>query len=196
MKKILFIISACLMLISCIYTEITHLSESDLAWMSVYNVNDSVLLASQEEVDTLIILNKTIYNSLNPFRENEGFSKYKANANYDYELRHKNRIIEGWFNISKEEKASPIHLNVQLHERFGFNLNMNLSKRKIGRVILDDCIVIDDNNSELSKYHSRDTILEYFVWSKSKGLVEFKFRYEDVYVNESVSITGTGSLPQ
>ena len=98
----------------------------------------------------------TLYNDDNPWRENEGTSTFMGNSSFKYTIRHHNELVDGDFCVLKEDSMR-------------LSLYLNLRRR----------IKVDDSNSEL--YTKEPFNTEYFIWSKSKGLLQYKYLNGDVY---------------
>lgn len=72
MKRILLfcVLNLGLLLCGCVgvYTDMSHLSEQELDWTNCYNIGETVLFYSHRgKVDTLIVAEKEIHNTSNPF---------------------------------------------------------------------------------------------------------------------------------
>ena len=181
MKKNVCIFLIMTLFVSCMYEAMYFLTDKDLEWMASYEQGDTVLFLSSNGIDTMTIDEITLYNDDNPWRENEGTSVYRGNCFSEFTIRHSGEMIDGCFCVIKKDS---IRLGVYLdlrRRRFGIDdarelqfCNMNT----IG-VQCDDVIKIDDSNSTLYSNTPQNT--EYVCWSKSKGLLQYKYLNGEVY---------------
>ena len=192
MRKIFITMITISLLSSCVYTKMTHLNEDDLEWMSSYEKGDFAIFESKNNMDTVIITDKDIHNSLDPFMQNEGSNEYIAGGNFELQLRHQGKIHTGYFSISKEKRKGPVRIKGQLCERYGLGYNnqalpLKYSKVIIAGRILKDCMVIDKSNSDIGGDVKDSIGVKNFVWSKSKGLVKYELNNGDIYYLTKVS---------
>ena len=74
MKNIPYILLT-LLLSSCFYEAVYNFDKEDLAWMEPYDKRDTIIFASEEGVDTMIVDNKTLHDDHNVlFVPDEGTS--------------------------------------------------------------------------------------------------------------------------
>lgn len=189
LKEIAF--SACiafLILISplFIYHKITHMNKDDLAWLNIYKGRDTVLFrCNQFATDTLMMYEKYIMNSLSPF--NFGFfetsdDEYIAHGIIHMILMHQGQELYGYFYIFKEENRSPVRHNILFGDRYLEYYHERLRIVRIGQKVYDDCIIVDDSNSEFG-YVEKETEkrIKKFVWSKSEGLLWYNCN-DSIYI--------------
>lgn len=88
--------------------RITHMDKNDLEWAKNRYVDEMFIFKSQDGVlDTAIVTNVEIYNSINPINTNYNASdEYIACAYVDYKLVNRNDSIEGWFCIEKKDNKN------------------------------------------------------------------------------------------
>ena len=90
-------------------------------------------------------------------------------------------MINGKFLIVKEDSLK-MSIAIRLYRRHMSLIDekeLQLCSQVIEGIQYDDLIKVDDSNSEL--YTKEPFNTEYFIWSKSKGLVEYKYLNGDVY---------------
>ena len=170
-----------LVLSSCIYREIHLFNSDDLTWLSPYEQGDTVLFTSECQTDTMVVTKASLYNSTSMFRKDEGHSVYNANGGFHCSMKHGNQLIKCRYRFSKR-KEDEIIVYLRVHERYYEEKQKDIHLQKVcynGKEY-DDAIVIDDSNSETKDY---DKLLQndYFIYSKSKGLLQYKYLNGDVY---------------
>lgn len=181
-KYIILLISVVILLKLCTYNSITHLDDKELQWMKSYTEeNETLYFCSKSDTDTMIVKEIEIFNSLNPFIQNEGVSEYKACGDISYEIKHNGSFISGSFSILKEDNNKPVLLSLILCDRYALNIKYNLVSHRCHNYIYRDCIIVDDNNSEIGQYQSNNCGINRFVWSKSKGLLNYSFEDGQIY---------------
>lgn len=181
MKKIIYILLTITLFTSCLYEAMYFLTDKDLEWMTPYEKGDTILFQSSNGMDTMTIDEITLYNDDNPWRENEGTSVYMGNSAFKYTIRHHRETIDGKFLIVKED-SSRLSISLRLNRRhlpLLYEKELQLCCRSIEGEIYDDIIEVDDSNSELYTREKLNT--EYFIWSKSKGLLQYKYLNGEVY---------------
>lgn len=181
MKKNVCIFLIMTLFVSCMYEAMYFLTDKDLEWMASYEQGDTVLFLSSNEIDTMTIDEITLYNDDNPWRENEGTSTFMGNSSFNYTIRHHNELVDGDFCVLKEDSMRlSLYLNLRRRRRIVYNeKELQLCSQVIEGIQYDDLIKVDDSNSEL--YTKEPFNTEYFIWSKSKGLLQYKYLNGDVY---------------
>ena len=181
MKHWLYILLTITLFTSCLYEAMYFLSDKDMEWMASYEQGDTVLFLSSNGIDTMTIDEITLYNDDNPWRENEGTSTFMGNSSFKYTIRHHNELVDGDFCVFKEDSMRlSLYLNLRRRRRIVYDeKELQLCSQVIEGIQYDDLIKVDDSNSEL--YTKEPVNTEYFIWSKSKGLVEYKYLNGDVY---------------
>ena len=180
MKNIPYILLT-LLLSSCLYEAMYFLTDKDLEWMASYEQDDTVLFQSSNGIDTMTIDEITLYNDDNPWRENEGTSTFMGNSSFKYTIKHHNELVDGDFCVLKEDSMRlSLYLNLRRRRRIVYDeKELQLCSQVIEGIQYDDLIKVDDSNSEL--YTKEPFNTEYFIWSKSKGLLQYKYLNGDVY---------------
>ena len=181
MKKILYTIFGTFLLSSCLYDAMYFLTDKDLEWMAPYKQGDTVLFQSSGGIDTMTIDKFMLYNDDNPWRENEGTSTFMGNSSFMYTIRHSDEVIDGDLCIIKEDSMRlSLYLNLRRRRRIVYDeKELQLCSQVIEGENYDDLIIVDDSNSEL--YTKEPFNTEYFIWSKSKGLLQYKYLNGEVY---------------
>ena len=182
MKKIIYFLFTIMLFSSCLYEKMSHLSDDDLTWMEPYEERDTVLFSSPSGMDTLVVKEKPLYNSYWPFVMNEGEDNYyTANGSLKYDIKHDGKSVEGWSFILKEHDGR-LSLAFWLHRRrqaIEDAQNVRYCSIKIGKSVYDDAIRIDGSNSQ--NFSEEKITNGYFIWSKSKGLLQYKYLNGEVY---------------
>ena len=181
-KVIIFTLLAIVFLHPFVYWKFSHLSDDDLTWMEPYEERDTVLFSSPSGMDTLVVKEKPLYNSYWPFVMNEGEDNYyTANGSLKYDIKHDGKSVKGWSFILKEHDGR-LSLAFWLHRRWQTiedAQNVRYCSVKTGKYVYDDAIRIDESNSQNDS--EAKIANEYFIWSKSKGLLQYKYLNGEVY---------------
>lgn len=165
----------------CKIRTLTHLTESELEWLTCYHTNDSVFFKNMNgKMDTLIVSEVNVFNStrpfMNPFLKIETGPDYIAYACIFFKIHHYRQIYECSFFIYKDSvDASP-----SLYWRLG-----NLVSKGHIRTLQRNCMVGDSLNSDYSNnlYVPKDSMdyIESFEWCKKTGLKSFTLINGEVY---------------
>ena len=181
MKKNVCIFLIMTLFVSCMYEAMYFLTDKDLEWMASYEQGDTVLFLSSNEIDTMTIDEITLYNDDNPWRENEGTSTFMGNSSFKYTIKHHGEMINGKFLIVKEDSLK-MSIAIRLYRRHMSLIDekeLQLCNMNTIGAQCDDVIKIDDSNSTLYSNTPQNT--EYVCWSKSKGLLQYKYLNGEVY---------------
>ena len=146
-------------------------------------------LSNKGNIDILLVKEKEIWNKIKIFRDNKGFNEYIAGGCFKYIIYHKSDTIDGYFSINKAFQFEHVFLNFSLADRFCsdsfddtgiFGIPQNLQSVKISGIKFCDCLIANDTNSDWWQ-----SPIEYgvtgFVWSKSKGLLQYSFLGGEVF---------------
>ncbi len=172
------------LLSSCLYTAMYHFDEDDEVWISVYDIGDTLLFNSTDghHTDTVVVTRKRWFDTYIPFMRNEGFSEMHATAGIFYTIIRENRNVnESRISIHKVNNDK-LKVVLKFGNRFlneALWINPLLSSKEVNGELYNDIIVVDDSNSFLN--NSEPASCEYFIWSKSKGLLQYKYKDGDVY---------------
>ena len=168
---------------SCIYTAMYHFSDSDLEWLSPYEQGDTVLFSSSEGMDTMIVEEKKKHDYYLPFMANEASTEMHALGCIRNEILHNGSFVDNKLIIVKEN-ANSLRVDYLFDFR-GYSQyddalkGFSFRKVQILGITYDDAIIIDDKNSVLNV--KGDIASEYFIWSKSQGLLKYKYLNGEVY---------------
>ena len=167
--KQLFLISFLSFLISsCMYSNVTHLSDDDLEWIEGHKYGKSILFVSDSgNTDTLVLSYKYINNSGDRFYFSEGRGPDNiANAGYYFYMSHDGESFKGWISIKKIVSNSLLAtINVWWRYVDEFDVSFH------------DSVLVNETNSAYppvwtNKVHNKVT--EY-KWDKKRGLVYYRF---------------------
>lgn len=182
MKKYVFIlIPSVVLFTSCIYTAMYHFSNSDLEWLSPYELGDTVLFSSSEGMDTMIVEEKKMHDYYLPFMANEASTEMHAAGRITYHIHHRGNLLENDIAILKNAH-DVLRVCFSFEHRgviFNTKNEPRLYKVKVNGATYENAIKIDDSNSEIIFISPNNC--EYFIWSKSKGLLQYKYLNGEVY---------------
>lgn len=173
--KYIFCLCFCCILLSCKYREVHLLDTEELSWLEPYCDNDTVIFSSTTGVDSLFI-SKTINNSPTKLGVH-CFSDYYGGGRISIMIKHNNDSIFVTFLVSKfcSNKISfnNCYGSVILKENNAFS-------DSIGNQIYDDAVFI--RNDDFKIPYASNNNCDFLVWSKSKGLLQYKYINGDVYI--------------
>ena len=153
-------------------------SEKDLEWLAPYHDGDMVFYTSPTGMDTMIV-SRNLYNApglLGLYC----FSNFYAEGEYINTIYHNGDRIDCELIIVKESDDY-VNLMIDFDKRFSEDeLQVDETSTVIvkGRVY-NDAIILNDGNSSITQ--ETGTNCEYFIWSKSKGLLQYKYLDGEVY---------------
>ena len=193
-KLFFSVISVCLLLTSCFYDKMYNLDDDELAWMSPYEEGDTILFRSSVsgEYDSLFVNEKIILNSKSRLVSNLGADVFNASGSFEAKILHDKNQLEFCFYIIKENNTD---LNVSLnfadrycsllrgpssHLHFEhYNGVLKMIRYTVDDVVYNDLVSVGDYNSELSEVRWDSCECAHFLWSKSKGLILYKYADTD-----------------
>lgn len=189
MMIICVVFSQCLM--SCLYDEMYNFSDKDLKWMPPYELDDTILFCSDCDVDTMVVVKRYIENSRSPFMRNEGFSIYQAIGCVDGIISHHGIPLDFSFFIQKTDNLI-LNVNYRFADRSctfvschpdvylnGGYKRVKFYKTEIEGKLYNDLVIVREKNSNLYCNFRSTYNCEYFYWSKSKGLLKYKYMDTD-----------------
>lgn len=153
-------------------------SEKDLEWLAPYHDGDMVFYTSPTGMDTMIV-SRNLYNApglLGLYC----FSNFYAEGEYINTIYHNGDRIDCELIIVKESDDY-VNLMIDFDKRFsedGLQVDETSTVIVKGRVY-NDAIILNDGNSSITQ--ETGTNCEYFIWSKSKGLLQYKYLDGEVY---------------
>lgn len=166
---------------SCIkYERLTHLSESDLEWVTNRHIGEVMYFQSQNgNRDTIEVWNITIQNSTDPINWTylqTGGTEYIANACVELVINHYTGV-KGNFYIKKKSNDEPIYFSTGFFMRWTQNdMPLSTINMKIRNIIMDDIMFFDDSLlGPVNEYSPSNPIVS-FAWSKQYGLVQYTFQ--------------------
>lgn len=159
-------------------------SESDLVWMSPYQVGDTLIFEDDInfEDDTIIVTRKAIYNPTNTFILDpcgckwwNGDNEFKALAVYDMEARHKGNSYDGGVTLRKVSDDKPAYISVYIFEMF---TNNAIAINNAVAYVADfpqyrQTIVIPKTNLHQGKYFTGIPINAIY-WNRDAGLIGYR----------------------
>lgn len=181
MRNKSLILFGTLLFSSCLYKAWYNFEGDDLAWMEPYKERDTVVFASSSGMDTMIVNKVTLNNSHPLFVPNEGTSVYNAHGYIESIMFHNKAHYECELTIVKR-KDDLMEVYLLFKERALMFVNQNelhLTNVVVNGIEYDDAVIVDDSNS--APRHNARYCCDYFIWSKSKGLLEYKYMNGDVY---------------
>jgi hypothetical protein len=180
MKKLSLLLLILITLISCEYGSVQLLDEDDLAWMEAYENGDTVLFASTEGMDTMFV-SRTIHNNSHLTVGLHCFSDYYGNALFDNTIiHHQEKISQSFLMVCTYNDKTQIAID--FNNRFwDYHLlpKVKLKDVEVGDSVYHDCIIVDSLNSHVIR--NSDLNCDFLVWSKSKGLVQYKYQNGETY---------------
>ena len=167
-----------LFLNTCIYHKITHLDSTELEWVNNRYVGEKKSFTSGNGIiDTAIITEVVVENSYSPFNSNPNVSsEYQAIACVYCKIIHNGDSIDGSLFIEKQDNSEPVYFHANLGDLYAFDVKQSPSKFWVNNVPYDDCLIFDERNSSVSQSFKNDNPIISLVWSKSKGLLQYKFK--------------------
>ena len=186
MKKLSLLLLILITLISCDYNSVHLLDEDDLAWMEAYENGDTVLFASTEGMDTMFV-SKNIDNNPYSCLGIYCFSDYYGHAIYkDTIVHHQEKISQSFYMVRELDDKTHLSLifnnrlcNARLCDARFILPNVKLKDVEVGDSVYHDCIIVDSLNSHVIR--NSDLNCDFLVWSKSKGLVQYKYQTGETY---------------
>lgn len=173
---------------TCVYTKITHMSDSDLEWVTHRYVGETMAFESNKgDMDIVVVTNIEIDNLLNPINLNPGVgdNKYIAHANIEYVVFHDTDSLMGALRIEKHENGEPIWISSNLDSRYTFDtMPFSVSSLDTQLGLLTDCVYFDGKNSKLDIDNIQTNPIQSFIWSKKYGLVQYSFKDGTKYVRK------------
>ena len=181
MRKISAILYSLMFLTSCTYSAMYHLSENDKIWVNMYSKDDVFLFHYGKNTDTLLIDQKNIKDRKSPFMQSEASDIYNGTGSLYFTIKHNGTTILCRLVIVKKD-IDVLSISLRVGERKYSSPNANniiLSSLSIEGSDFFDVIFIDDNNSEILL--ANEWTPQSFVWSKSKGLLQYKYQTGETY---------------
>lgn len=174
------------------YRVMYHFDDKDLKWMSPYEEGDTILFRSGEDIDTMIVELKKNNDTHCPIVENENFD-YSFSAIGELKANVYHNEVSQFLELRIVKYGSDnLHVVCEFAERKGlfvtkrryvepnYYVMLTFYRANVNDVLYEDLIILDDRNSEIYNSSNPDTYyVDYFYWSKSKGLVKYKYKDTD-----------------
>ncbi len=118
-----------------------------------------------------------------------GFTDHFGNAIYKGTIVHHQEKIEQRFlmvrGLDDKTQLSLIFnnrlCNARLYDaRFIFP-KVKQKEVEVGDSVYHDCIIVDSLNNHVTYNYNSNLNCDYFVWSKSKGLIQYKYKSGETY---------------
>ena len=179
MKKICIFLLCAFLMTSCVYWGMYHFSDDDLVWLSPYDEGDTILFRSEtDEMDTLIVNEKYVKDTYWPFMENEARNVMEAYGFLDIDVIHQMQLTRSSVSITKKDGDSLAVLIAFVHRvQECEQSELRMEKIEIDGVFYSDACLCKGKDFS----SPNDIKSEYFIWSKSKGLLQYKYLNGDVY---------------
>ena len=181
--RLFFYVLVLLLPCSCLYKKMYHLQEGDDLWIEAYDEGDSVLFLASDsnDVDTVIIAEK-IYHEKNDPRALVGVSdEFHANVGFFMDMIHKGNYDGGNYMIfwRANDSVGGVCFNICWNNHvFGNQKDICFKTDTIAGCRYDDIIKIcNERKCATAGYY----FFEFFLWSKSKGLMRYKYIDGDTY---------------
>jgi len=116
-----------------------------------------------------------------PFMANEASTEMHAAGRITYHIHHRGNLLENDIAILKNAH-DVLRVCFSFEHRgviFNTKNEPRLYKVKVNGATYENAIKIDDSNSEIIFISPNNC--EYFIWSKSNGLLQYKYLNGDVY---------------
>lgn len=176
------------------WKNMTHLSDDDLEWVSVYAPDKEVKFVSDSGgTDTLRYTSNGLFNDTT---ETIDFFKayligtdgnYEAHASYDFIVSHNGKAIGGAFIIVRLVSKEGLRCYYRFSGLHSINYCISLSDstREIGGTIYNNVFTADSTNSTYytykSEFEEEGCLVETFVVSKTKGIIYYKYSTGEEY---------------
>lgn len=171
---------------SCIkYERLTHLSESDLEWVTNRHIGEVMYFQSQNgNRDTIKVWDIHIHNSKNPINWmffQLGGTEYIASADVELVFNRFSGVMGDFFVIKKTQQE-PIFFSSQLLMRWTHDyIPLKITNMVIGDIKMEDIVFVDEHLMQpIHEYCPPNPIVS-FAWSKKYGLVQYTFEDGTVF---------------
>ncbi len=179
MKKICIFLLCIFLMTSCVYWGMYHFGDDDLVWLTPYDEGDTILFRSEtDEMDTLIVNEKYVKDTYWPFMENEARNVMEAYGFLDIDVIHQMQLTRSSVSITKKDGDSLAVLIAFVHRvQECEQSELRMEKIEIDGVFYSDACLCKGKDFS----SPNDIKSEYFIWSKSKGLLQYKYLNGEVY---------------
>ena len=160
-----------------------HLDDEDMAWRTKYESGDTILFKCKGSIDTMIIERSVVDDTYLSFIRSEASDIFHARIIVEFGIKHNGQLLECRYTVTKGEDKSLAACWV-FHERFAFfedQSEVPLKKIVCKGESYDDVVVLDTICAEYFFAKPNPIPWEYFAWSKSKGLIQYKYQNSETY---------------
>lgn len=170
-----------LLVSSCWKKPVYLLDEKELSWTPGYEQGDTLLFRSGAMIDTMLVEETGVYNSADQLDNPEDERARFANVFSWSVMKHQDRTFMTMFCLTKrDETISTIELSLNERYRSASLAELHLQQKTIDGAAYDDVLVVDASNTD--PVDASDPFnCEYFLWSKSKGLLQYRYLNGDIY---------------
>ena len=168
-----------LLVSSCFYLRMYHFNDDDRVWLSPYEQGDTILFKSAEGIDTSIVKETHLQDSYWPFMKNEANCIMEAYGYVDIDLIHQGKSLHGGMVSITKKSGRRLEVFLAFAHRVveSEQSELVLKRMNINHVFYPDaCVCIGKDYS-----YPDDIKCEYFIWSKSKGLIQYKYLNGETY---------------
>ena len=136
-----------------------------------------------------MFVSKKIHNNRYPPLGIYGFTDHFGNAIYKGTIvHHQGKIEQRFLMVRGLDDKTQLSLifnnrlcNARLCDaRFIFP-KVKQKDVEVGDSVYHDCIIVDSLNNHVTYNYNSNLNCDYFVWSKSKGLIQYKYKSGETY---------------
>ncbi len=176
MKKLVVLLFGVSLLVSCIFVNYL-MSDDDLVWMSPYEYGDTILYRSADNVDSLVITEKNIYNDYKFVAHSIGPTEFNGTAVIYGKMCHYGDSFDVSILTQKTDDVTletHIRFSQRNYTKFWKDEVDHLDSRRVNGVVYNDLVCIDSVDLEWSRI-MRPYNIKSMIWSKSKGLIQYEY---------------------
>ena len=153
------------------------MSDDDLVGMSPYEYGDTILYRSADNVDSLVITEKNIYNDYEFIAHSIGPSESHGTAVIEGEMCHYGDSFDVSILTQKTDDVTLrtyIRFSQRNYTKFWKDEVDRLDSRRVNGIMYYDLACIDSVDLEWSRI-MRPYNIKSMIWSKSKGLIQYEY---------------------
>ena len=169
MKKICIFLLCIFLMTSCVYWGMYHFGDDDLVWLTPYDEGDTILFRSETNgMDTLVVNEKYVKDTMEAY----GF--------LDIDLWHDSQSFFSGISITKVKGGGlRVSLPFTRIKKVPLESELKMQQKQIGEKKYTDVFVCTRTDSIF--YSKNSPPVQFYLWSKSKGLLQYKYLNGDVY---------------
>ena len=146
-----------------------HFDDEDLSWRTEYKSGDQYRSKVNDTYIPLYV----------------GFvsDEFRATIHVEFDIKHKGQLLKCKYQVLKYDDKT-LRVCWTFHERLAYfedQKDVPLKKYMCNDVSYDDVVVLDSMNSRFVFKQIISIPWEYFAWSKSKGLIQYKYLTGETY---------------